>query len=74
MCDCISEINAQMGEQHNAVLVTTLFGEQKAVINTEKRDSRKRGKTPVMIASFCPFCGEKYGVAKPQDGSPSHEA
>lgn len=59
MCDCISEFNAKLRE-HNAVMVTTLFGTQKAVINTEKLDSKKRGRPPVVIATFCPFCAEPY--------------
>ncbi len=60
-CNCIADINADIGPKHNAILVTTLFGEPRAVIGTEKVDSRKRGKPPVMLASFCPFCGLKYG-------------
>jgi len=46
------------------MLVTTLFGEPKCVIHTMKVDDKKRGKPPSMLASFCPFCGERYGAAK----------
>jgi hypothetical protein len=59
-CDCIKQINEQIGAEHNAILVTTLFGTMKAVIDTEKLDSKKRGKPPVMLATYCPFCGTKY--------------
>lgn len=61
-CECISKINGEIGPSRNAVLVTTLFGEQKAVIGTVKLDSTKRGKPPVMLATFCPFCGGAYGA------------
>lgn len=71
MCDCIRDINRQIGDAHNAILVTTLFGEQKAVINTERlRTTAKRSpKPPVMIATHCPFCGSPYGQSAPQGTS-----
>lgn len=59
-CDCNDTVNAQLAI-HNAHLVTTLFGVQKAVIQTAKMDSKKRGQPPAMIASHCPFCGVAYG-------------
>lgn len=62
-CDCIDDINTRIGESHNAILVTTLFGTPKAVIGTVKLDGKKRGKTPHMLATFCPFCGERYMAA-----------
>lgn len=62
MCDCIAKMNERLRE-HNGVLVTTLFGTPKAVIGTEKLDSKKRQRPPVTIASFCPYCGEEYAKA-----------
>lgn len=59
-CACISDVNNKLAE-HNAGLVTTLFAAPKrVVIGTNKVDSKKRGKPPYMLATFCPFCGEKY--------------
>lgn len=60
MCDCIQTMNARLRDEHNGVLITTLFGNPRAVIGTEKLDSKRRGKPPVAIASFCPFCGDRY--------------
>lgn len=59
-CTCIKDLNEKLAE-HNAVLVTTILGMPSvAVIGTVKLDSKKRGKPPVMLASFCPFCGAAY--------------
>jgi len=63
MCDCIQKTN-EMLREHNARLVSTMFRNPDVVIvTTEKIDSKKRGKPPIMLASNCPFCGENY--AKP---------
>lgn len=68
MCDCIAETNKLLAE-HNGTLVTTLFGNpQRCTVGTDKADSKKRGRAPFMLASFCPFCGEKYAKA---ESSPS---
>lgn len=65
MCDCISTVNEQLREQ-NAMLVFTLFGKpNRVVIATDKVDSKKRGRAPSMLASFCPFCGEAYSPDTP---------
>ncbi|MNI17824.1 hypothetical protein D3C73_712120 [compost metagenome] len=64
-CDCIDKVNALLAEQ-NAEIVATLglFGaRRRPAIETAKVESRKRGKSPRLIASFCPFCGEKYEAA-----------
>lgn len=58
-CDCIRTMNTRVAER-NGHLVTTLFGTPRAVIGSEKIDSRKRGRPPGAIASFCPFCGAPY--------------
>ena len=58
-CTCINDMNARLAD-HNGCLVTTIFGVPKAVIGSEKVDSKKRGKPPVAIATFCPFCGVRY--------------
>jgi hypothetical protein len=62
MCDCVKEVDAMLRDK-NAVLVTTLFGDPKVVIQTVKLEPRKRGSLPYMLASYCPFCGEAYAKA-----------
>ena len=59
MCNCISDVNKMLAE-HNAKLVLPMFGRQRPFIETAKKETSKRGKQPLMQASFCPFCGEKY--------------
>ena len=63
MCTCVSDFNAKLAE-HNAALVTTMFGKPERVcIETYKVDPKKRGsRPPKALASFCPFCGEKYAT------------
>ena len=66
MCDCIKRIEDDLKkhpEGANTILVTTLFGEPKAVVATCKRQDSVRKKASLVLASYCPFCGEKYGSA-----------
>ncbi len=63
-CACIQAMNARLAEQ-NGRLVTTLFGTPRVVIGSEKIDSKKRGRPPAAIASFCPFCGTAYDPPTP---------
>lgn len=58
-CRCIEEAEAKLAE-YNAALVCTFWPIQRPVIETMKRDTKKRGKPPIMVASFCPFCGTAY--------------
>lgn len=61
MCDCIKTTNELLAKEHNGELVVTLFGNpQRTSIEVQKLDSKKRVKPPRLIASYCPFCGEKY--------------
>lgn len=65
MCNCINETNQQLEDAgYNAAILTNLFGPPKATITTYKADEKKRGKPPIVIASYCPFCGAKYVFEK----------
>ena len=62
MCDCNQQMTSALKE-HNANLdiPMTISGHgSKVVIKTRKRDSKKRGSLPLLFATYCPFCGEKY--------------
>lgn len=66
MCDCLATTDKMLAE-HNATVVATLglFGApSRATIELEKRDPKKRGKPPRLIATYCPFCGEAYRQAE----------
>lgn len=59
MCDCIVTVNQDL-RGFNAQLVTPLVGPQRMMVQVLKLDEKKRGKTPLLFASHCPFCGVKY--------------
>ena len=68
MCDCIANASNMLRE-HNASLMTTMLSKpERVVLETFKIDTRKRGKPPRMVATCCPFCGERY---EPEPATPS---
>lgn len=64
MCDCVTDLNARLKAEHNGILITTLFGSPtRCTVGVDKLDTKVRKRPPVVIASFCPFCGEAYAKA-----------
>lgn len=65
MCNCIAEMNGKLAE-HNGGIVCTMFGKPpRAAIEVYQLETgRGKKRPPKAIASFCPFCGEKYGAAQ----------
>lgn len=63
LCDCIARVNVHLKEK-NARILVNLFGEPHATITLSKIDEKKRTRLPIMMASYCPFCGTPYEVAK----------
>ena len=74
MCGCIQRIDAELkAAGHNTMLNTTLFGTPKAVVATVQRETgRGKKKAHLMLASYCPFCGERY--PSPQATTPSQDS
>jgi hypothetical protein len=64
MCDCVSNTNKSLREKYNSELITTIgFVEgqpSRIAVATEKADTTKRGRPIRLVATFCPFCDEKY--------------
>lgn len=60
-CRCIDKIN-KMLEQSGAELdlAFNVKGEFYPQIATCRRQQHKRQRIPLVIASFCPFCGREY--------------
>lgn len=65
MCDCITKINERLKDENSRlVLCWSLtrglgLASETVALRTEKINTRNRKKMGA-IASFCPFCGEKY--------------
>ena len=65
MCDCMKLINDELA-QYNTRIIPVMalrdgtFHMAGVRIETEKIDSKKRGRPKRLVASYCPFCGKKY--------------
>ncbi|WP_069337188.1 hypothetical protein [Sphingobium yanoikuyae] len=61
MCDCIGTMNTAL-KAHNTMLVFTLLGNPaRAVIDTMQIETgRGKKKAAAVIATYCPFCGQRY--------------
>lgn len=59
-CNCIDEANAKLADSNSEILIT-IWPVVRPIIATQKLAERKRGKPSLLVASYCPFCGDKYG-------------
>lgn len=59
MCSCIAEINAVL-MRHNTAIVANPVGPARASIATCQLDAGKTTTPPMLMATYCPFCGESY--------------
>lgn len=64
-CACIAEMNGMLKE-HNTTLVFTMFGTPNRVcVETDRIASLRDGKKAArVVATYCPFCGEKYATSQ----------
>jgi hypothetical protein len=65
MCECVNKFNEKLAS-HNGRIAMALtmskdLSEMRArlLVQTEKIDKSKRKPIPAVMASYCPFCGEK---------------
>jgi hypothetical protein len=67
MCDCIERIDGSL-QADAQCLDATMFGHRKATMMLIRKDKWKhenrRGKPTRIIATYCPFCGEKYPIGE----------
>lgn len=75
MCDCIPKFNKHLAEHNTEITVPfwTRSGILAPFVETRKLDKNKRGKPKAVIASCCPFCGEKYATEDRSADSPPQE-
>jgi hypothetical protein len=65
MCDCIEKLNEQLKERNTRIVMPISFSSKGLstllgpIIATEKADPTNRKKPVKLMASYCPFCGEK---------------
>lgn len=72
MCDCIAKIDEHLSQYNtklNAALGVIdgqiyLLGVK---IETYKINTKQRGPAKKVVATYCPFCGEKYNVPETKD-------
>ena len=64
MCECVKKFNRELEVRNGRIVCATavtkkLDVQEYVCIQAEKIDSKKKTKLPTLVASFCPFCGEK---------------
>ena len=60
MCACFKRVNEKL-KPYNGILESNLIAsEPRVVISVCKLESKKHKKPPVLEATWCPFCGERY--------------
>ncbi len=63
MCDCLDKLAPAMQEK-GLWIDSTLQSRQAAIsVSWYPGYQRRRGeRLPVMLAEFCPFCGQRYDI------------
>lgn len=64
MCKCADAVDAELAAKNGRLAFGFTVREgrmelTRPLIQLEKLDGKKRGKLPSLVASYCPFCGEK---------------
>jgi hypothetical protein len=65
MCDCREAVNERLAFSNAKIGEGLLFSDSRVdlsppMIVLEKIDKAQRGKLPNLLATCCPFCGERY--------------
>jgi len=67
MCNCIAEFDAKLKDHNGKIAQAILMRDDKLIarllVQTEKLDAKKRKPVPAVVATFCPFCGERLADA-----------
>lgn len=69
MCNCIGNANRQLRDTGHELTVARIGragekqSEPRALLRAASIDPMRRGRGPTVLATHCPWCGEKYGSA-----------
>ncbi len=65
MCNCIVEIDAMLAERNTRIMIPITFSADHSnipmIVTEQIETGRGKRKAIGMFATFCPFCGQKYG-------------
>lgn len=72
MCDCRKAVDERLAFSNARIAFGFTFSDANMDISPpmivlEKLDDKKRGRVPTLLATCCPFCGERY---EPEQESP----
>ena len=64
MCDCVKRFDEWLSPHNGRIAMAMQVTEEmdlraRLCIATEKLDKSKRKPVPLVMANYCPFCGEK---------------
>lgn len=59
-CNCIDKMDELLKPHGVALLTTILQAPYRVCIETYRPEARRGKKPPRVLATFCPFCGERY--------------
>jgi len=57
-CTCTPQTQRLLREQNTVLIIPLFGGPPRAVVTTDKLDTKVRGRAKVVVAPFCPLCGE----------------
>jgi hypothetical protein len=61
-CNCFDDVCKKLNEHNGTMLLSNMLDKQpRAIVSTFYAGPKKRGaRASIMLANYCPFCGEKY--------------
>lgn len=67
MCGCIDLVDAKLKERNTAldVAISLAGAPLRVYVGTHVAEKRRGAKAALLIAAFCPFCGERYPTEAP---------
>lgn len=60
-CNCVKTISKELDERNGKLDLTyTMNGGEFPTIMVSKKDKKNRTRPPVVVPTYCPFCGKEY--------------